>query len=142
MILDVAGVSDSAAEMRLEPVPNSPGLYSGIHLAGEDGTYQLRTLPPDAEVSNRVDFVVKTVPLEDRETAAQVDVARQIAKQSGGESLRLAELGSLPEKLGSEEPLSKEVRMQIDLWDKPVLFVLFVLFAGVEWFFRRRENLV
>jgi hypothetical protein len=142
VILDVAGVSDSAAEMRLEPVPNSPGLYSGIHLAGEDGTYQLRTLPPDAEVSNRVDFVVKTVPLEDRETAAQVDVARQIAKQSGGESLRLAELGSLPEKLGSEEPLSKEVRMHIDLWDKPVLFVLFVLFAGVEWFFRRRENLV
>ena len=41
-----------------------------------------------------------------------------------------------------EPPLSKVERMQIDLWDKPILFVLLVVFAGIEWYLRRRDNLV
>ncbi|MCH8046194.1 MAG: hypothetical protein IID44_20980 [Planctomycetes bacterium] len=142
VILDRKDTADAAAEMELSPVPGSPGLYSGVYLASEDGDYLLKTKDQDLEVSNQVDFTVATIPLEDRETAMQADVARQIAEQSGGKRLGLLELENLAAELGDQEPLSKEVRLQIDLWDKPVLFVLLVLFAGTEWYLRRRDNLV
>ncbi|MEK6235712.1 MAG: hypothetical protein N2C14_13470 [Planctomycetales bacterium] len=132
----------AAAEMELTPVPDSPGLYSGTHLASEDGDYQLRTRPRDAEVSNQVDFEVATIPLEDRETGMQADVVRQIAEQSGGKRLNLLSLNELTKELGENKELSRPARMQIELWDKPILFILLVMFAGTEWYMRRRENLV
>ena len=142
VILDRKEVAGAETEMELSPVPDSPGLYSGVHLASEDGAYQLKTKPQDAEVSNQVDFRIATIPLEDRETAMQADVARQIAEQSGGKNLGLLELANLPSELGEHEPLSRTVQLQIDLWDKPILFILLVVFAGTEWYLRRRENLV
>jgi hypothetical protein len=142
VILDRPGAVDAAAEIELSPVPNSLGLYSGVHLASEDGAYLLKTRPQDAEISNQIEFQVTTVPVEDRETAMQADVVRQIAEQSGGKSLGLLQLADLSTELGDSEPLLKEVHLQIDLWDKPILFILLVVFAGTEWYMRRRENLV
>ena len=142
VILDRKDTADAAAEMELSPVPGSPGLYSGVYLASEDGDYLLKTKDQDLEVSNQVGFTVATIPLEDRETAMQADVAREIAEQSGGKRLGLLELENLVAELGDQEPLFQEVRLQIDLWDKPVLFILLVLFAGTEWYLRRRDNLV
>ena len=33
-------------------------------------------------------------------------------------------------------------RLEKELWDLPAVFGVLVLFAGTEWFFRRRYNLV
>jgi len=142
VILDRKDAADSATEMELSPVVDSPGLYSGVYLAKSDGAYHLKALGQDEEVSNQVDFEIATIPLEDRETGMKGDVARQIAEQSGGKNMGLLELADLPEALGKPEPLSKIVRIQKELWDKPVWFILLVLFAGTEWYLRRRDNLV
>ena len=142
VVLDRRDTADSATEIELSPVPDSPGLYSGVHLASQDGGYRLKTKPQDAEVSNQVDFQINTILLEDRETAMQADVVRQIAEQSGGKRLGLMELASLSEELGEQEPLSKVVHRKIDLWDTPIVYLLLVLFAGTEWYMRRRDNLV
>ncbi len=142
VVLERKDSPDSAAELELTPVPDSPGLYSGVHLAAEDGTYLLRTKPQDAEISNRVEFEVATVPLEDRVTAMQEDVVQQIAKLHGGKPLQLTDLATLPGEFGEEEELFAEVRMERDLWDAPLLFLLLVGFAGTEWYLRRRDNLV
>jgi len=147
VILERQGDADSAAELELTPVPDTPGLYSGAHLAGGggasgDGSFTLRTRPRDADVSNRAEFEVATVPLEDRETAAHAEVAAQLASLTGGKTMSLSELRELPGILGEEEDLSRVVRMEMDLWDTPILFIALVLFAGMEWFMRRRDNLV
>ena len=142
VVLERESIADSAAELELEPVPDSPGLYSGVHLASEDGTFLLRTKAQDAEVSNRVHFEVATVPLEDRETAARTDIARSVSELSGGKNLTLPELASLSDDLGEEEAMSTTVRLDMSLWDVPLWFILFVLFAGAEWYLRRRDNLV
>ncbi len=142
VVLENTANVDASAELELVPVPDQPGLYAGVHLASADGSYVLRTRAVDAEISNRVEFEVATIPIEDRETAAREDIARQIAGLSGGEVLRLPELRGLPGKLGEEEELTSIVRMQRDLWDAPLLFCLLVIFAGIEWYLRRRDNLV
>jgi hypothetical protein len=134
--------SEDPHELELSPVPNQPGLYSGVHYADAEGSYQLKTLPRDTEASNVVDFSVVNVPLETRETAADGEVARQMAELSGGKALSLTTLDTLPEEFGYPKKLTTTVRKQKALWDTPLLFVLLVLFSGMEWYVRRKDHLV
>jgi hypothetical protein len=85
---------------------------------------------------------VDTVPIEDRETAMQPDIARQVAELSGGRQLTLAGLGDFAGSLPPEETLTNVVRIERDLWDTPIWFLLIVAFAGGEWYLRRKDNLV
>ena len=143
VIVERKATPDTRAEVKLTPVPNSPGMFSGAYFTAEDDSYLVRTEDQDAEISNQAEFVVETIPLEDRVTEMRSDVVRQIAELSGGKSLSLADLENFPEnELGTEGELLSEVRMEMDLWDRWPLFVLLVAFAGTEWYFRRRDNLV
>ena len=129
-------------ELELTSVPNQPGLYSGVHYAGAEGRYQLKTQPDDAKASNVVEFSVVNVPLESRETAVNLEVARQMADRSGGKMVALSELATLPAEFGYPKKLTTTIRRQQAIWDAPFLFILFVLFAGVEWYVRRKDHLV
>lgn len=142
VILEAKGETDTAATIELSPVPGTPGLFSGTHLAGKDGNYVIRTRPGDAEISNETGFKIATQAIEDRETAMQPEVARQIAELSGGRQLALASLGKFPASLGEEKKLTSVVRLEKDLWDVPIWFLIVVAFAGVEWYLRRKDNLV
>ena len=133
---------DTAVMVELQPMPGTPGLYSGTQLAGKDATYTVRPTSGDQEIANQFDFTVATEPLEDRETAMLGDVARQIAEQSGGRQLTLADLAELPAEIGDQGVLTTIGRSQKALWDAPIWFLLIVLFAGTEWYLRRKDNLV
>jgi hypothetical protein len=142
VVLEQKDTPDSAAVIELSPVPGSPGLYSGTQLAGKDASYLVRTRAREAEISNRVEFEVATEPQEDRETSMKPDVAKQVAELSGGKLWSLSTLGNLPDSLGKEEKLSNVVRIEKDLWDAPLLYLLIVIIAGTEWYLRRKDNLV
>lgn len=142
VLVEQGGQSQTPLEVELEPVPNSPGLYSGTHLAAEDGTFIIKTLPVHKEVSNTIQFDVQTTALEQRETDMQSTVATQVAGRSGGRTWRLSELGALPAALRNDEPLTQSIHRERDLWDLPLFFVLLVIVTGIEWAMRRRDNLV
>ncbi len=142
VVLETKGETDTATTIELSPVPGTPGLFSGSHLAGKDGNYVIRTRSADSEISNQAGFKIATVAMEDRETAMQPEVARQIAELSGGKQLTLASLGAFPASLGEEKKLTNVVRLEKDLWDVPIWFLIVVAFAGLEWYLRRKDNLV
>ena len=134
---------DDASELELTSVPDQPGLYSGVHYAGAEGTYQLKAMNDDAANANVVDFSVVNVSLESLDTAVNTELARQMAELSGGKVLALNDLQeALPEEFGYPKKLTTTIRREQTIWDAPFLFVLFVLFAGVEWYLRRKDNLV
>ncbi len=144
VILERKGVTDSASEITLQPIDedNSPGIYSAAHIAGEDGSYLIKTRSTDQTRSNSTEFEVATVPPETRETGARPDIALQIAELSGGKSMNPSGLGGLPGELGEESERQRIKHIERDLWDIPLWFLLILLFAGIEWFLRRRENLI
>ncbi len=72
----------------------------------------------------------------------QPDIARQAAEISGGRQLSLAGLGEFAANLPPEETLNNTVRIERELWDTPLWFLLVVAFAGAEWYLRRKDNLV
>lgn len=142
VVLEQDGQAGSSEVIELEPVPDTPGLYTGAALAGTDGRYLVRTTERDSEISNQASFQVRTDPLEDRESAAQEEVAAQVASLSGGRMLAWEDLAALPDTLGPERPIKQVVRIEKDLWDIPLWFLLVAAFAGTEWYLRRKDNLV
>ncbi|MEC9124121.1 MAG: glutamine amidotransferase [Verrucomicrobiota bacterium] len=150
VLLDRNGSGDYPIEVSLDPVPGTPGLYGKSILVTEPGDYELRAMDSDALKANVADFEVDRLSLEQRETSMRDELADQLASLSGGNRLldfseedsddsRLADLaGLLPGRLPKSLPVEREKA----LWDIPAIFALLVLLTGLEWYLRRRENLV
>ena len=142
VLIEPKGSPDSSAEIQLSPVAGNDGLFSGSYVAGKDGFYVLKASPSDENRANSPEFEVATVNPEDRETGARPDLGKQIADISGGKNINQREIQDFIESFSDEKPRESEVVIIEELWDKEILFLLVLLFAGTEWFFRRRENLV
>lgn len=142
VLIEPKGSPDSSAEIQLSPVAGTDGLFSGSYVAGKDGFYVLKASPSDENRANSPEFEVATVNPEDRETGARPDLGKQIADISGGKNINQREIQDFIESFNDEKPRESEVVIIEELWDKEILFLLVLLFAGTEWFFRRRENLV
>ena len=131
-------------------MPGTPGLYGKSILVTEPGDYELRAMDSDALKANVAEFEVDRLSLEQRETSMRDELADQLASLSGGNRLldfseedsgdsSLADLaGLLPGRLPKSLPVEREKA----LWDIPAIFALLVLLTGLEWYLRRRENLV
>jgi hypothetical protein len=142
VMIEPKGSPDSSSEIQLSPVTGTDGLFSGSYVAGEDGFYVLKASPSDESRANSPEFEVATINPEDRETGARPDLAKEIADISGGQNINQKEIQNFIESFNDEKPRQSEVVIIEELWDKEILFILVLLFAGTEWFFRRRENLV
>jgi hypothetical protein len=150
VLLDKNGSGDYPVEVILDPVPGTPGLYGKSILATEAGSYVLKADDGDALKANVVEFEVDRLSLEQRETSMRDDLADQLASLTGGNRLgdfsgedsggpSVSDLaGLLPGKLPKALPVEREK----PLWDLPVIFLILVFLTGLEWYLRRRENLV
>jgi hypothetical protein len=150
VLLDKNGSGDYPVEVILDPVPGTPGLYGKSILATEAGSYALKAEDGDALKANVVEFEVDRLSLEQRETSMRDDLADQLASLTGGNRLfdfsgddsdgsGVSDLANLlPSKLPDSLPVEREKT----LWDIPVIFLILVFLAGLEWYLRRRENLV
>jgi len=128
-------------DVTLEPVPDVPGLYSGSYVTDAAGGYTLQAANADQDIANAPEFDVRQTALEMRQTAMQQQLLEQMAEATGGRYYPIGELPQLPDAIPAE-PRTRLVRMEKELFDLPVLFVLLVILAGAEWFIRRRSNLV
>lgn len=133
--------SNEAIPVKLEPVKDQPGRFQGYFAAERDGEYTARAMGDDALSANTVDFTVKTEEPEKRFPNMQRSALEQLSEASGGKYFDVREVGGLKTVLASDQPLTT-VRVEKDLWDLPAVFVFLVLLAGVEWFVRRRSNLI
>jgi hypothetical protein len=101
----------------------------------------LRALDHETEISGTVEFSVAVDPIEDRDTSAKPEIADSIAEASGGQVVRPTELAAFVDALPAPES-SRIVSREQELWDTPLIYLPIVLLAGLEWYMRRRENLL
>lgn len=141
VVLERPGFADARQELALIPDTQTPGLYYGTFPAGEEGQYKLGPQAHEAEISSTVEFAVAFDSLEDRDTSANPELARKIAETSGGQVVAPIELPGFIDKLPSQK-MKRVVSKEIELWDTPLLYLPLILFAGLEWFLRRRESLL
>jgi len=135
------GEDGERVPVKLEPMPDQPGLYQGFIGADEAGSYTINAPALDEPAANTAEYTVQTVSLEQRDPTMQQGTLLKMAEISGGRYFSIAELPELTQALTTEEKTAVK-RIEKDLWDLPALYVLIVVLAGCEWFFRRRVNLV
>jgi hypothetical protein len=121
---------DDAGRGRTELPRLAPGVYrvtAGAELAGRP-------------VTARDIFLVRDVGAELDRPAAEDSLLREIAAATGGTYLGAAE--ELPRDLPLAEPRIVRVdrRADVELWSRPMLFFLALLFLGAEWGLRQRSG--
>lgn len=87
-------------------------------------------------------FTVYHDSMETRYISADRELLDQISHTTGGESLELSELRTLPEKVKVFEQLSCMRNKPHDIWDRLSVFGTLVCLLGAEWFVRRASGLV
>jgi len=120
----------------------------------EDYSYTLSFLPPGEYLLkgeakkedfilgvSRGEFKVEKTSLEDEDLKPDKELLQEIAFLSGGEYSEPENFPLLLKSLDLERKPKLKTR-EIPLWDQPLLLLFFVLFLSLEWFFRKRFQLL
>lgn len=140
--ITVNGVGDNALKERvsLQADRTTPGLYEGYFTAAIPGRYRLEANEDDREVSNTTEFQVAEVKQELTDTDADLDHMKRIATLTGGSSLGVRELSTLPTLLKNSS-VETTVRSERPIWDHWLVILLLVALLGTEWIMRRKYDL-
>jgi hypothetical protein len=117
-------------------------LDAGALLSG-DYSYTASTRSGNQNLTANGRLTVKPLNLETRQTAADHQLLRALAKQSGGQFLlpsQVDQLADLIRKNDNIKTLVYEDKHYSDLVDLKWIFVLIVSMLGFEWFMRKREG--
>jgi len=117
-------------------------LDAGILPVGEY-TYTASTKLGDHLFNAAGQLTVKPLNLEIRQSAANHQLLRNIAWQSGGKMLQPSQLSQLVDLIRKNENIKTlvyEDRHYSDMIDVKWIFVLILALLSVEWFLRKREG--
>ncbi len=135
--------SGKPVTLTLEPLPDREGSFAAAYVPEEEGEFSAELLPGAGKSTDqRVRFTVYSDSIENRFIATDEDMMRQVATLTGGETMKLKELASLPEKVRTFERMTRMEIKPKDAWDTRAIFTLLVCLLGFEWFVRRRAGLV
>jgi hypothetical protein len=122
--------------------PQSYQLDAGILPSGEY-TYHTAVVLGKETLTANGQFTVKTLNLETKQTAANHQLLKAIAKQSGGQMLfpgEVAQLADLIRKNDNIKTVVYEEKTYTDLIANKWFFLLILILLGGEWFLRKREG--
>lgn len=129
-------------QIAMQPTPNAPGLFTAQFLPERAGKYNVTlTSPVNPQAKASAVFVVETLALERQKPELDETLLKKVAASGGGKYYapdRLADwMKSLP-----YQPLQVRSEQEIELWDAPLLLILFLLPLGLEWLIRKRRGLL
>lgn len=132
IVQEVALRSDEAGEAKLELKPLAPDVYR----------VSARATVGDREVTAEDVFLVNAERAELSSPGAREDILRGISAATAGKWL--GEATRLPEDLELAPPhvVRVDKRQDLELWNRPWLFILALTFLGAEWALRRRGGYV
>ncbi len=127
----------------LNPKEDNPNTFSAYYQPSQEGEFEATMRSTVGEPRDAAErFTVYSDNVENRFVAADPELLRQISSVTGGETLSLDNLSSLPERVRDFERQSQEKTKPRDAWDTLNVFVVLMGLFAFEWFARRRTGLV
>jgi hypothetical protein len=132
----------TSEEIPLEWLGKEDGIYRAYYQPKEEGIYAVEV---SAEASKkgtilgsaRTDFKAGALNIEFANPGLNRDLLRRLAQGSDGKYHDLAEADRIPEEILYNNKNNASVVVEKDLWDMPVLFLLFVGLVLGEWSVRK-----
>jgi hypothetical protein len=149
-------IADAEVEVAVTPAAGAETEPRRVSLTGGGGFFSgaLDGLPPGRyryeararsgnEALGTVEgvFAVDSLGAEMERLEADHELLERVAGATGGRLWHPDSLQTLAEELRTMAQ-SEEERVQLAVWDSPLLFVLFVLLVSAEWLLRRRRGLI
>jgi len=109
----------------------------------DEYTYSASTKLGNETFTAAGQFTVKPLNLETRQSAADHQLLRDLAKQSGGQMLQPSQISQLADLIKKNENIKTVVyedKHYSDLIDLKWIFILIVGLLSAEWFIRKREG--
>ena len=114
------------------------GTFSGAYSPTRTGSYTVTAAHDEEQISRGFRAIDPQAEFENPSLNREDLLAW--AKLSGGNVFDPWDLDSLPDEVVAKAK-STHMRIVDELWDAPLWLILFVMFAGIEWFWRKWENL-
>ena len=126
---------------KLELQAVRPGIYRGSFVPTMPGTYELSLAgdPRRTSIAKvKKAFAVGMPSLEFDNPRMDKQTLVRMAKVSGGAFFTLDQIGQIPERI---QEIKEEIFTEVEdeLWDSPLLFIVFCAIIILEWAFRKRK---
>lgn len=116
---------------------NRDGYYEGAYLPADTGLYRIWAGDEDESTRAVARFNVYIPDREEDEPILDVATLAELAEESaGGKFFPIDQVGGLPEAVRNSDQQLREVK-EDDLWDSPLVYLLFALLITAEWILRK-----
>jgi hypothetical protein len=126
----------------LQPTPGSPGLFTAQLQPDRVGKYEVTLnspVTPGAKAS--AGFVVESEALEKQRPELDETLLRKVASAGGGKYYAPNQLAAWMRSL-PDNGLTVRTEQELELWDAPLLLVVFITCLSLEWLVRKRTGLL
>jgi hypothetical protein len=127
-------------EVVLAAVKDQPGTFQGEFVPGSAGEYRLVIKDEEDEAERLFTAVAPRIEFDD--PGMRAELLTQIANATEGRFTTLAGLAELKKDLQAQEHVAEPRREERPLWNAPGIMILITLLLGLEWFFRKRWDLL
>jgi uncharacterized membrane protein len=143
--VDVTGPSGKPVRLEVQASSAEPDVFTGKFYPDAGGRYQVAAVLRGKEgetVANQVtEFLVHGSALELENPGTNPETLKTIAARTGGRYVEIEQIDQLTEQVTRKERRIARER-KLELWNSPILFLIFLGGVATEWFIRRRNHLV
>jgi hypothetical protein len=119
---------------------DQPGVFSGEWVPSVEGRSRIVVESGNETADRTVSVVNPRIEFED--IGQRQELLQRIASVGGGAYLPLEHLPDLAKVLNAKETAASQRRAERTLWNAPGVMVLLTLLLGLEWFIRKRSDLL
>ena len=138
-------IGEGGNDIILNAIPDKEGQYEGTFTPHTTGFYKIVGEKQTRDISETASEVVFSVHYARREYEKPLpnpELLKNIAKATDGAFLKLTEIEKLPEIVKPISDIIYTETKEDDIWDKPIVFILFLLIISLEWVIRKLVGLI
>ena len=141
--VEVRGESGVKIPVTLTPLPGAPGQFEAAILLAKTGLYEIVPRTDDSQLLEHAgtkNFRVILPRLEFQQPRMNAALLADLARVTGGKLVAADEFAKLPSLVPAREQIILNEITQ-DLWDAPLILLLFCVLLFAEWSLRKWKNM-
>lgn len=143
VIVKVNSPTGKASEVVLGWDLREDGSYTGKLVGDEPGQYRMQVVAvrgADSSFSPQMELIVDARGADMQRAELRTSLLQRLAHETGGRFFTLDQVGELPAELALSKAGITRKDAQ-DLWDMPIVLLLFLALMTAEWGYRRYRGL-